>query len=81
MSLLSGLIIPLPLLPAWSQGLVRWLPFAGLFDLPFRIYPGHIAPAGLALVLVRQLGWTLAIIGFGRWLLRRGLRRIVVQGG
>ena len=80
-SLLSGLIIPLPLLPAWSQAVVRWLPFAGLFDLPFRIYNGHIAPAGLTLVLVRQLGWTIAIIVLGRWLLRRGMRRIVVQGG
>jgi len=80
-SLLSGLIIPLPLLPAWSQVAVRWLPFAGLFDLPFRIYTGHIAPGDLALVLARQLGWTLAIIWLGRWLLGRGMRRIVVQGG
>jgi ABC-2 type transport system permease protein len=80
-SLLSGLLIPLPLLPDWSQQVVRWLPFAGLVDLPFRIYSGHIAPGGLALVLARQLGWTIATIWFGRWLLDRGMRRIVVQGG
>ncbi len=80
-SLLSGLLVPLPLMPAWAQGVVRWLPFAGLVDVPFRVYTGHIAPGELALVLVRQLGWSLAIIGFGRWLLGRGMRRIVVQGG
>lgn len=80
-SLLSGLIIPLPLLPDGWQQIVRWLPFAGLFDLPFRIYTGHPVPGGLALVIVRQLGWTIAMIAIGRWLLGRGMRRIVVQGG
>jgi ABC-2 type transport system permease protein len=80
-SLLSGLVIPLPLLPDWAQPVLRWLPFAAIFDLPFRIYTGHIAPADVALVLLRQIGWTLALIAFGRWLLGRGMRAIVVQGG
>jgi ABC-2 type transport system permease protein len=80
-SLLSGMLVPLPLLPAWSQTAIGWLPFAGLVDLPFRIYNGDIAPAGFAWVLARQLGWTIALVALGRWLLGRGLRRIVVQGG
>jgi len=80
-SLLSDLLIPLPLLPDWAEPVLRWLPFAGIIDLPFRIYNGHIALAGLALVLARQLGWTLAIAALGRWLLARGMRRVVVQGG
>jgi ABC-2 type transport system permease protein len=80
-SLFSGLLVPLPLLPDWAQPVLRWLPFAGIMDLPFRIYNGHIAFAGLALVLARQLGWTLAIAALGRWLLARGMRRVVVQGG
>jgi ABC-2 type transport system permease protein len=80
-SLFSGLLIPLPLLPDWAQPVLRWLPFAGIMDLPFRIYNGHIALAGLAVVLARQLGWTLAIAALGRWLLARGMRRVVVQGG
>ncbi|HZJ64383.1 MAG TPA: ABC-2 family transporter protein [Kofleriaceae bacterium] len=80
-SLLSGLLVPLPLLPDWAQPVLRWLPFAGVLDLPYRIYNGHIAPDGLALVLARQLGWTLAIVALGRWCLGRGMRRLVVQGG
>lgn len=80
-SLLSGLLVPLPLLPDWAQPVLRWLPFAGVLDLPYRVYNGHIAPDGLALVLARQIGWTLAIVALGRRLLERGLRRIVVQGG
>jgi ABC-2 type transport system permease protein len=80
-SLLSGLLVPLPLLPDWAQPVVRWLPFAGVLDLPYRIYNGHIAPDGLPLVLARQLGWTLALVALGRWWLGRGMRRLVVQGG
>jgi ABC-2 type transport system permease protein len=80
-SVLSGLLIPLPMLPGWLQPVVRWLPFAGIFDLPFRIYTGHIPVSGLALVLARQVGWTVALVMLGRWLLGRGMRRLVVQGG
>jgi ABC-2 type transport system permease protein len=80
-SLCSGLVIPLPMLPAWAQPIVRWLPFAGLSDLPCRIYSGHIVTGALGPVLARQLGWTVALVALGRWLLGRGMRRIVVQGG
>lgn len=79
--LLSGMLIPLPMFPDAWQGVLRWLPFAGLVDLPFRIYTGHLAIDEIAVVLARQLGWTLALIALGRWLLGRGLRRVVVQGG
>ena len=80
-SLLSGLIIPLPLFPGWAQPVLAWLPFAALFDLPFRIYAGHIAASDLAIVLLRQLGWTVVLVALGRWLLGRGMRRVAVQGG
>jgi len=80
-SLLSGLLVPLPLMPSWAQPVLAWLPFAGLFDLPFRVYSGHTASGQLASVLARQAGWTLVLVVLGRWLLGRGLRRLVVQGG
>jgi ABC-2 type transport system permease protein len=80
-ALLSGLLVPLPLLPDWAQPVLRWLPFAGVMDLPYRIYNGLITSAGIALVLARQIGWTIALVAIGRWLLARGMRRIVVQGG
>ena len=80
-TLFSGMLIPLPLFPDWAQRALAWSPFAGLVDLPFRIYSGHIAGGDVALALARQVGWTLALVAFGRWLLGRGLRRVVVQGG
>jgi ABC-2 type transport system permease protein len=80
-SLGSGMLVPLPLFPAWSQPILGWLPFAGLVDLPFRIYTGDVPVNELASVLARQLGWTIALVVLGRWLLGRVLRRLVVQGG
>ncbi len=50
--LLSGMVDPLPLFPEWAQVALRSLPFAGLVDLPFRIYTGHIAIGGLGPVFL-----------------------------
>jgi ABC-2 type transport system permease protein len=78
---LSGMIVPLPLFPDWAQPVVRALPFAGLADLPFRVFTGHIPAAAVVPVLAHQLFWTVALVLIGRWLLSRGVRRLVVQGG
>jgi ABC-2 type transport system permease protein len=80
-SFLSGMIIPLPLFPDWARPIIEWLPFAGLVDLPFRVYTANIPISDLSLVLLRQIGWTVLLILLGRWLLARGMRRIVIQGG
>jgi ABC-2 type transport system permease protein len=80
-TLLSGMIIPLALFPDWAQPVLRALPFAGLVDLPYRVYLGNIAPSGLPAVMLRQLLWTAVLVLLGRWLLARGMKRIVVQGG
>jgi ABC-2 type transport system permease protein len=78
---LSGMIVPLPLFPEWAQPIVQRLPFAGLVDLPFRVFTGHIAARDVSSVLLHQISWTIAFVLFGRWLLSRGMRRVVVQGG
>jgi len=80
-SLFSGLLVPLPLLPDAVQPVLRWLPFAGILDLPARVYSGQLAPGELAIALGREVGWTVALIALGRRLLARGLRRVVIEGG
>ena len=78
-SFCSGILVPLPLLPDWLARFLRWLPFAGVADLPYRVYIGDVHD--LAYMLARQTVWILALVAFGRWLLARGMRRLVVQGG
>ncbi len=77
----SGMIVPLPLFPAWTRPLLDVLPFRGLVDLPFRLYMGHMPPQEVFAVLGHQLLWTAGLVLLGRWLLARGTRRLVVQGG
>lgn len=79
--LLGGMVIPLPLYPDWVQPIIAALPFAGLLDLPARLYTGNIPPSGLAWVLAHQLGWTAALVGLGWWAVVRRTRRMIVQGG
>lgn len=77
----GGLVVPLPLLPDGLATVLGYLPFAGLMDIPFRIYTGHLAGAAALLRLGLQLGWLAALVLLGRWLLARGLRRVVILGG
>jgi ABC-2 type transport system permease protein len=80
-TILSGMIVPLPLFPAWAQSALNWSPFRGIADIPYRLYMGHIPPDQLPLMLANQLGWTVVLVLIGRWILARGTRRLVVQGG
>lgn len=79
--LLSGMIVPVPLFPEWAQTVIGILPFRSIIDLPFRLYMGHLPPDAIFGVLAQQIGWTVGLVLFGRWLLGRGVRQLVVQGG
>lgn len=80
-TIFSGMVIPLPLFPSWLQPFLNWQPFRGLADVPYRIYSGNIPAAEAAFEVALMLLWTLALIGLGRAILARGVRRLVVQGG
>ena len=77
----SGQILPLPLFPDWLQPFLRWQPFRGLADVPYRIYSGNIPATDVLPELALMLVWTLVLVGLGRAILRLGVRRMVVQGG
>ena len=78
---LSGMVIPLPLLPDWLQSALAVLPFRGIIDTPLRLYMGHIPLAEAAPAFASQAVWILLLLAGGRALLARGKRRLVIQGG
>lgn len=78
---LSGMLIPLPLLPDWLQPVFDFFPFRGMIDTPFRLYVGNLPAAQLGLALLHQMAWTAVFVLSGRWLLAKATRRMVVQGG
>jgi ABC-2 type transport system permease protein len=80
-TILSGMIVPLPMYPDGMQPVLNALPFRALADVPYRIYCGNI-PARAALpILAGQLAWVAGLVLLGRWVLARGQRRVVIQGG
>jgi ABC-2 type transport system permease protein len=77
----SGNIIPLAFFPEWAQPALRYLPFSGLVDIPFRLYLGSLPPTQILPLFILQLSWTVVFIGLGLWLLSSTTKRVVVQGG
>jgi len=80
-NILSGSIVPLPLFPEWLQPTLRALPFRALVDVPFRLWSGDIPPSEAGWDLFTGALWAFALIGLGRFLVARGKRRMVAQGG
>lgn len=80
-TILTGMVIPLPLFPDWMQPFLRWQPLRGIVDVPYRIYSGDILPGAALGELLHQLLWTVLLICLGRWLLTVCIRRLVIQGG
>ncbi len=77
----SGNLLPLALLPDGWQTVLLLQPFAGIVDIPARIYFGQLSGAGALAGLGLQCFWLLAATGLGRVLLQRTLRNLEVQGG
>lgn len=77
---LSGMIIPLALLPSWAQQLLFWQPFAGLVDIPYRIYFGNLTGGTALAGLLAQTLWVIAFTLIGRIWLARVMNRIDMQG-
>ena len=78
---LSGAFLPLPLWPDFLQGALLFQPFAGLMDIPFRLYIGVMPPSDAVWAIGLQLFWAAAFIALGKLLMRHRLKRLIVQGG
>jgi ABC-2 type transport system permease protein len=77
----SGSLLPLDFFPDSLRPFLHVQPLAGLVDIPFRIYFADLAGAEALQGLTLQAGWTLALIGIGRFAMERMMRRLQVQGG
>jgi ABC-2 type transport system permease protein len=78
LNLLSGFLIPLAFFPGPVRAIANALPFRAIIMIPNEIYLGQIP---IALGLGLQLGWIVIMLAGARWMMIRGERRVVVQGG
>lgn len=77
----SGLVIPIPLFPNWSQWLFRLLPFSALTDGPYRFYLGLYRMEEFLFSMIHVSVWTLISISIGVLILNKASKRLVIQGG
>ena len=80
-SILGGAFIPLPLLPQGVQNVLNYLPFRFISDLPFRIYIGNIdIIQGLKFCGI-SLAWLIVLLVVGKILIKKSLKKVIIQGG
>lgn len=79
--ILSGFLIPLPFFPDGLREICDALPFAAVGSTPLRIYSGDIAGMDILYAMLLQVFWLAVIVLIGALLMRKALRRVVVQGG
>lgn len=78
---LSGAIIPIPFMPKGVREIIELLPFAGMLNVPLRIYSGDLAGIAMARGIGLQCFWLVVLVVSGKLLCKIAERRIVVQGG
>ena len=79
--LLSGLVVPIPFFPLFLKKISKLLPFQYISDLPFRIYVGNISINEGLKGLAIQIIWIIIIITIGYILMKKIMKKVIVQGG
>jgi ABC-2 type transport system permease protein len=79
--LLSGRLVPLPLMPDWVQDIAMFLPFQWAFYFPIESLVGDLSNEELARGLLVQLLWILVGLAIFRVAWRFAIRRYSAVGG
>jgi ABC-2 type transport system permease protein len=79
--LLSGRLVPMPLMPDWVQEIARFLPFQWAFYFPIESLVGDLSNEELLRGLGAQLLWILIGLAIFRLAWRSAIRRYSAVGG
>lgn len=77
----SGAVVPLWFFPGILKKLALILPFKAIYYLPLSIYVEKTPMEGVWFTLLQQAIWAIALILFGRFLLKILVKNLTVQGG
>jgi ABC-2 type transport system permease protein len=78
---LSGFLMPLRYFPDWFVQLCYLTPFPHMVNSIVEVYLGAQDGAQIARTLFGQAAWALVLYLIGQWVLRAGIKRLVIQGG
>ena len=77
----GGNLVPLPFFPPVLAAVLEYTPFAAMQNIPFRIYSGHIAGWDILRCAGLQGIWLVVLVFSGCLLMKKALKRAVIQGG
>jgi ABC-2 type transport system permease protein len=78
---LSGLLIPLQMMPDWLRGVAGVFPFAQALGMPVSILSGATPLADAPQVWAVQLLWAVGGFFASRWVFSIASRKVTIQGG
>ncbi len=79
--ILSGALIPIWIFPKWLYNLTYFLPIRLGFDLPLSIYIGNADSKYIIHGLVLQFIWLVILLTVSSIIWKKGIRKLVIQGG
>jgi viologen exporter family transport system permease protein len=79
--LLSGRLVPLPLMPDWVQDITRFLPFQWAFYFPIESLVGDMSTEELLRGLGAQVLWILIGFAIFRFAWKHAIKRYTAVGG
>lgn len=72
---------PILFMPKVVQAICMILPFRLCVDLPLRLYIGDIGVREGFITLLIQIIWIIILLYFGRYMMKKVSKRVIVQGG
>jgi ABC-2 type transport system permease protein len=78
---LSGFYMPLNLYPDWFRTFCELTPFPAMVSTPLQIFLGLMDGPTLLSAMLNQILWAIALLAISQFVLNRGVRRLVIQGG
>lgn len=80
-SILAGTLLPLWFMPAALRKVISFTPFESIYFTPVRIYLGELDNAEILCSIAVQIMW-IAVLGvIANLFWKKGVRKLVVQGG
>ncbi len=80
-SLLSGYLLPIPLLPATIRWFAEWMPFRYMLSAPVELMTVELSAADAGRILAAQGAWAIATFALALFVWNRGVKRFEAVGG
>lgn len=81
MSFFSGFIVPVAFFPDWLKFAVTLTPLPAMVNTPIEVYLGIVQGTELWTALGSQLAWAVMMALLCEWVYRRGVQKLIIQGG